>query len=165
MTARHEYRLLLADSLPETTSAALPGQLLRAPTAADAEQLAALMLDAYRGTVDDGGETLDDARGEVRSFFEQGIDPPLLACSWVAQAGDELVAASLAAFWTQRGSPLIAYTMARAAHKRRGLARLLVARSLDNLRAAGYAEVRAVITEGNLPSERLFARLGFARVS
>ncbi|HEU4323684.1 MAG TPA: GNAT family N-acetyltransferase [Roseiflexaceae bacterium] len=164
MTTRREYRLLLAKAQPPGAPAS-PGLLLRTPAPADTEQLSTLMIDAYRGTIDDGGETLDDARGEVRSFFEQGANPPLLACSWVAQAGDELAAASLVAFWTERGCPLIAYAMARAAHKRRGFAGLLVGRCLDSLRAAGYAEVRAVITEGNLPSERLFARLGFARIS
>ncbi|GAB4212638.1 MAG: hypothetical protein OHK0022_48690 [Roseiflexaceae bacterium] len=162
MTPRHEYRLLLTE-VQQPKVAVLPG-LLRNPTPADAEQLAALMLDAYQGTIDYDGETLDDARGEVRSFFEQETTPPLLACSWVAQAGDELVAASLAVFWAQRDCPLIAYVMARAAHKGRGIARGLVGRSLGSLRAAGYTEVRAVITQGNLPSERLFARLGFVRL-
>lgn len=161
MTARHEYRLFLPDvqlfDLP-----ASPGLLLRHPTATDSEGLAVLMLDAYQGTIDSSGETLDDARNEVRSFFEQVVTPPLLDCSWVAQAGAGLAAAALAVFWTRHGCPLIAYVITRAAHKQHGLARLLVAHSLACLCAVGYAEVRAVITEGNLPSERLFARLGFA---
>ncbi|MEJ2736651.1 MAG: GNAT family N-acetyltransferase [Anaerolineae bacterium] len=33
------------------------------------------------------------------------------------------------------------------------------------LREEGHREVRAVITEGSIPSERLFGRMGFHRVS
>jgi hypothetical protein len=47
--------------------ASLPGLRLFAPE--DAERLARLMLDSYRGTVDDGGETLDDARREVTKLI------------------------------------------------------------------------------------------------
>jgi L-amino acid N-acyltransferase YncA len=36
--------------------------------------------------------------------------------------------------------------------------------SLRSLAEAGIDEVGAVITDGNTPSERLFARFGFVRV-
>ena len=38
---------------------------LRPVQAADAPSLAELMIDAYRGTMDDDGETYDDALAEV----------------------------------------------------------------------------------------------------
>lgn len=135
----------------------------RRPTSADAEGLAELMLDAYRGTIDfDGSETLDDARGEVASFFEGDANPPLLGCSWLYADGDVVLAACLVTHWTARGCPLVAYVMTRADHKGQGLAGRLVRMSLTSLRDAGYREVRAAITDGNVPSERIFAGLGFA---
>jgi L-amino acid N-acyltransferase YncA len=44
------------------------------------------------------------------------------------------------------------------------MAERLLRPSLASLAGAGASEVRAVITEGNLASERLFTRLGFTRL-
>ena len=48
--------------------------------------------------------------------------------------------------------------------KGEGFGRAVVLVSLRSLADAGVAEVGAVITDGNTPSERLFAGLGFVRV-
>ena len=61
-------------------------------------------------------------------------------------------------------TPLVAYVVTRASHKRQALGQLVLAQSLASLRQAGYAEARAVITAENLPSEQLFGRLGFTRI-
>lgn len=124
------------------------------------------MLDAYRDMIDaDGSESLDDARHEVRSYLGSEEMPPLLEYSWVYTADGEFAAACLVALWPQRGCRLVAYVITCVAQKRRGLARRVVQQSLVDLSWAGYPEVRAVITEGNTPSEHLFASLGFERLS
>lgn len=82
----------------------------------------------------------------------------------VGDADDRLVSASLVGMWPDRGCPIVSYVMTAADRKKRGLASLLLARSLKTLADAGHPEVRAVITEGNAPSETLFARAGFRRV-
>ena len=51
-----------------------------------------------------------------------------------------------------------------AARKGQGLGAEAVLTSLRRLSRDGVDEVGAVITDGNLASERLFARLGFSRV-
>lgn len=51
-----------------------------------------------------------------------------------------------------------------SAHKGTGLARAVVDDSLARLSADGIDDVGAVITDGNVPSERLFTSLGFIRV-
>lgn len=140
----------------------LPG-VIRQPSYADLEDLATLMIDAYRGTIDYDGETLDDARDEIRSYFTTSATSPLLAHSWVYIDQGAVAAASLAAFWTLREVPLIAYVMTHPAYKQQALGSWLVHRSLCSLHTAGYTEVRAVITAGNVPSEHLFARFGFLR--
>jgi L-amino acid N-acyltransferase YncA len=48
--------------------------------------------------------------------------------------------------------------------KSRGLATELLEQSLASLAETGPTELRAVITEGNLPSEAVFRRAGFRRV-
>jgi GNAT superfamily N-acetyltransferase len=134
---------------------------MRRPAPADRETLAALMIDAYRGTIDDGGETLEDARAEVDSYFAGRSGAPLLDASRLIEVGGAPAAACLVSLW--RDTPLVAYVMTAAAWKGRGLARALLDDSFAALRAAGYTEVRAAITKGNTPSERLLGGAGFAR--
>jgi L-amino acid N-acyltransferase YncA len=163
MIPRYEYLCKLSAVPSVSTSIdALPG-VVRHPVIDDAEKLAALMLDAYRDTIDYDGETLDDARSEINSYLRQQNNPPLLACSWLCAEHEQLLAASLVCYWSERAAPLIAYVMTRAAYKQQALGRRLVQHSLLSLHQAGYAEVWAVITAGNIPSERLFDRLHFIR--
>lgn len=166
MRRRYEYRLTLTSALVGPPPAADGHGNARHPTPDDREALAALLLDAYRGTIDaDGSEGLDEARHEVDSYRGGEEMPPLLDSSWVYDAGGELAAACLVALWPRRGCPLVAYMITRAARKRRGLARRLVQLRLTDLLRAGYPETRAVITEGNEPSKRLYARLGFEHLT
>jgi len=155
---RHEYVLALDAPL---TPPAAPDAVIRQPTLADAETLAELMLDAYLDTIDYEGESLEDARVEVAGYLEGS---PLLECSWLANADHRPVSASLVSFWEARDCPAVSYVMTASAWKGRGLASDLLARSLASLAEAGYREVRAAITEGNVPSETIFTRAGFRRV-
>lgn len=153
---RFEYVL----ELDAVRSSEVP--LGRAVQRSHAEVLAQLMLDAYRGTVDYHDETIDDARAEVGQWLESGGE---LESSYVLlDASGEARSACL----THRGgsqSPLIGYVMTRSRDKRCGLARRLLAASLDALSAAGDREVWAWITDGNVASEQLFLEAGFRRVT
>ena len=164
MSPRHEYRRALdaSDTALALTVELPPG--LRRPSQADTPALAALMLEAYRGTLDSADETEDDARHEVRGYFETPALPALLECSWVQWHAGAAAAACLCAWWERRETPLVAYVMTSPAWKGRGLAAKLLHCSLADLAQAGYGEVRAVITAGNTPSERLFTRLDFVRL-
>jgi len=155
---RHEYLLVLnAGRMPLTASDAS----VRQPTSADADALAQLMLDAYLGTIDYDGEMLEDAREEVVGYFARS---PMPDCSWLNLADGVPVSSSLVSGWADRGCPIVSYVMTAPAWKGQGLASDLLARSLVSLAEAGHREVRAVITEGNVPSETIFARAGFRRV-
>lgn len=128
----------------------------------DAEALASLMHEAYRGTIDDDGETLDDAGEEIRKTFAGEYGEPLDACSFVAAWPDgRLASASLITVW--EGVPLVAFTMTHPEAKGKGLAGALLARSLDTLSRLGYREVSLVVTEGNEPATGLYEWLGFVR--
>lgn len=138
---------------------------LRPPQAAEAPALAQLMVDAYRSTIDYDGETLADAAAEVNAYLagDRG-GPPWLALSRVALVDGLVVGACLVSEWRERRSALIAYLMTRPEWKNRRVGRQLLLAALAALADSGHTDVRAVITEGNLPSERLFLHAGFQRV-
>jgi RimJ/RimL family protein N-acetyltransferase len=154
---RYEYVLALSSIAP----CAVEDASIRQPLPTDAEALAELMLDAYLGTIDDEGETLEDARQEVARYFAGAA---MLDCSWLRLADDLPVSASLVSQWADRGCAIVSYVMTTAAWKGEGFASELLGRSLASLAEAGHGEVRAAITEGNVPSETIFARAGFRRV-
>jgi GNAT superfamily N-acetyltransferase len=163
MKRRHEYFLLLSGFCPPAPRA--DGLRLRAYQAEDLQNLAALMLEAYRGTVDSEGEALEDAIREVEGWLAGSHGGPALPeVSRLAFDDAQLVGACLAAEWPWLQMPGINQVMTHPEWKNRGVGRQLLTEVLQALSAAGYEEVRSVITEGNIPSERLFARLGFRNV-
>jgi RimJ/RimL family protein N-acetyltransferase len=155
--SRHEYRLGLSGREPHAV-AAVPDA--RMPTPADREALARLMLEAYRGTIDDEGESLDEAREEVDAWLASA---PLLDGSRVLGTRDgALISAVLV---SRLGDlPIIAYAMTAPPHTARGLASALLSDVVASLAAQGERAVVAFITEGNLLSERVFTRAGFERL-
>jgi hypothetical protein len=123
------------------------------------------MLESYRGTVDYEGETLPQAVQEVANFFSPlAEDPAVPQCSVLLMSGANAVCACLVKDWRHRACPLIAYIMCHPEWKRRGLATFALAESLRALQLSGFGEVRAVITEGNVASEKLFLGAGFTRL-
>jgi len=84
--------------------------------------------------------------------------------SVVLTNGTILVSACLVMQWNRRVCPLIGYVISHPLWKRRGLGRRVVTESLCRLANDGHHEVRSVISKGNVASETLFLRLGFAKV-
>lgn len=165
MSKRYEYALRLPDFAPSKASLGDDALELRPVQAADAPAIADLMIDAYRGTIDYDGETLEDALSEVHAYLagERG-GQPWLTISCLAIVDDHLVGACLAGEWSERQLPIIAYVLVRAGWKRRGVGRQMLSAVLKALKGKGYPEVRAVITEGNGPSEHLFQQMGFQKI-
>jgi GNAT superfamily N-acetyltransferase len=142
----------------------MPHLLARHPVPEDVAQLAALMLDAYQGTVDaDGSETVEVAEDEVTGWFAGRSGTPLLDHSYVAVEGDRLTSAVLVS--RHDGAALIAYVMTAADRKGRGLATGLVQRSMLSLARVREPSVELWVTAGNAPAERIYERLGFRDVA
>jgi GNAT superfamily N-acetyltransferase len=131
----------------------------------DIEALGELMLNAYRGTLDDEGESLEQACDEVRRFFDRSVGPAEAAACIIGELDGEPVCASLCCAWDGGGhvpaGPLIAYVVTAPAWQGRGLGAAAVSRSLRVLAQARRERIYAVITDGNHPSEATFRRLGF----
>ena len=154
---RHRYVL----DFPVAHSLVADTRNILKPAASDSTNLALLMLNAYQDTIDSDDETFKDALEEVQNFFNSH---PLLDHSAMLAGEDSFIAACLVSYLEKHGEPLIAYIMTRRESKREGLARVLLGMVLSSLESSGYKRVRAVITEGNVASERLFVSYGFKRV-
>ncbi|MCC6969642.1 MAG: GNAT family N-acetyltransferase [Phycisphaerales bacterium] len=134
----------------------------RRVTRADAEALAHLMLGAYRGTIDDGGETLDDARGEVVKTLTGGYGAFDFEASEVIEREGVVVAGTIVTHYERL--PMIAFSLTRPEWRRQGLARGGLLRVMHRLARARHARVQLAVTCGNTPAERLYESLGFTDV-
>ena len=160
---RFEYVFELKNFKPVVAPDSSMEMAWRNPSSTDKQILAELMLDSYRGTIDYDDETIEDAVNEVGSYYARLSDPTWLEASWLGLMDNELTCACLVDFWKERRTPLIAYVMTASRWKGKHLATAVVSRTLQSLANKNFPEVRAVITEGNLPSEKVFTRLGFER--
>lgn len=134
--------------------------LLREVEDGDDAELGMLMEQAYAGTIDDDLGDNSDGLIEIQEWRREGGVPE---CSTVAVRDDHCVAACLVTR-APSGNWWIGYVYTDPAVKSRGIATFITARSLDLVRAAGALEVRAGVTDGNEPSERLLRRIGFVRI-
>ncbi len=132
----------------------------RPPTSADAAALAQLMLAAYRGSIDDEGETLADAVAVLGQLFDGEFGAMMWSCSEVVEHAGALVAATLVTLYA--GSPFVAFSMTAPASQRQGLARAGLQRAMARLADGDEPLLRLVVTAGN-PAERLYESLGFQR--
>lgn len=155
MTAYPRFRMRIA--LEER--AVSPEPRRRPVERSDAAALGELMLAAYRGTVDDEGETLEDAVGEVEQVLAGSYGPFASDASFVVEGHDGLVGASLVAISEPR--PLLLYLVVRPDAKRRGIGTALLLQSGNALLAAGHAELDLFVTEANEPAVALYRKLGF----
>jgi hypothetical protein len=161
---RFEYALELKNFGYPVALDPLAEATWRNPSAADKQILAHLMLASYRGSIDDDGETIEDALKEVESYYSGLLNQSWLQYSWLLFFANELACACLVDFWRERNVPLIAYIMTAPRWKGKHLATTALLCSLQKLADKNHTEVRAVITEGNVPSEKIFTRIGFKRL-
>jgi ribosomal protein S18 acetylase RimI-like enzyme len=125
----------------------------------DAPALGTLMLAAYRGTVDDEGESEADAIAEVKRTLAGEYGPLLPDCSFVVDDRGRIVGASMVTLF--QSDPFLTFLVVHPDMKRRGIGTSLFTASGNALLAAGYSEVDLFVTEGNVPAVNLYRKLGF----
>jgi GNAT superfamily N-acetyltransferase len=135
----------------------LPGE--RLPTSADAQPLAALMLEAYRGTVDDHGQDLSYTFREMRRMFANQYGPFLPHCSRVVEREARIVCATLLTRW--QGRPFLLYTMTAPDCKRQGLARASLVNAMNAVLDHEGTALGLIVTPGNTGARALYESLGF----
>jgi GNAT superfamily N-acetyltransferase len=140
------------------------GLACRAAAQSDQKALAELMLDAYRGTVDYDGESLDDALSEIRHTLSGSYGRFLSECSFVFDGEAGLSSACLVTLLNEGKpdeTPLLAFAMTRKLDQRRGLSSALILRSVAVLSGLGYSRLSLAVTADNTPARRLYEKLGF----
>jgi GNAT superfamily N-acetyltransferase len=152
------------DALAELTSAPAIRNLAGARPVRpdDAPALAALMLDSYRGTVDDGGEGPDEALAEVGKLLSGGYGMFNFNCSELVERDGRVIAATLVTEY--ESEPLIAFSMTHPDWQRRGLARAGLVRAMRALKDECRIHVNLAVTDTNTPARRLYESLGFVVV-
>ncbi len=113
-------------------------------------------MDAYLGTIDYEGETPEQAVEEVGGYLDTEA---YLEVSRVAVYDGVIQSAVMMS--RIAGVPLVGFVMTRAAAKGQGLGSALLDVATAAVWATGAEEMRAFITEGNLPSEAIFVKAGY----
>lgn len=133
----------------------------------DAAALAQLMFSAYHGTIDDAGETIEDAQSEVAKLFA-GVFGQLDPCSLVFAHGTAFASATIItrdALGPRGGAPthdpFLAFSMTAPNDKRQGLARAGLTRVMRALAMRGEQKLHLVVTRANQPAVALYTSLGF----
>jgi pimeloyl-ACP methyl ester carboxylesterase/L-amino acid N-acyltransferase YncA len=153
---RLKMKLLLQDQHAQRLESPWP---CRPITPTDIPALAQLVLDAYKGTIDDEGETLDEALQAIQDTFAGASGRLLNACSFVIEERGQALACTIVTVWHEQ--PLLAYVMTHPAAQNRGMGRFLIQKSIESLLAQGYGELSLFVTKGNLPAQHLYDALGF----
>ena len=130
----------------------------------DADDLAILLHAAFRGTIDDEGETHADARKEIDKTFAGEYGLWLPECSFVLEQGEFLASACLISWYEPSAAPFVVFTMTRPEYKGQGMARYLLKRSINALIAQEYSHLELLVTDGNKPAQALYASLGFQKI-
>ena len=126
------------------------------------EEMAPLMLAAYRGTPDDEGETLEDTVDMLAGAMRGAFGPWLPDASFVAHDGGKPVGAVFTAM--DGAEPFIAFVFTLPEASGRGVAARLVIRACQALAARGHGHVSMWVNPANERAVRLYRHLGFVDV-
>ena len=133
--------------------------VLRNSTPEDDPALVNLLDAAYTGTIDFDPDA--DHADELRTW--RGTDGGDDRTSSVAEADGRIVGACL--IGRDLGAPFLYEIVVEEPHRRGGLARALLRRSVNALVDQGEESVAGWVTEGNVASERLLGSQGFVPVT
>lgn len=152
-------RLSMKIKLPLQSS--ISNSNIRLVSESDGEILGHVMLEAYRGTIDSEGETLEDAISEAKGTLNGKYGKFLWNASLIAEV-DSVPAAAILFTWSEKDNmPLLAFSMTHAHFKGKGLASELIKAGLAKLFEEGHSECCLVVTEGNEPALSIYKKLGF----
>lgn len=144
---------------PPVTLTLPGGATISAIQDAELPEIARIMVDGYRGSIDFEDETDDDALEELRDAVA-GSHGETIRDAWLVARTAEGEAAAAMATIRWRGMPFISYVFTSAAEKRRGYAGSLIQQAASALQATGETELALFVTVGN-PARSLYERIGF----
>lgn len=129
------------------------------------EELAPLMLAAYRGTPDDEGETLQDTVEVLRSAMDGGFGTWIPEASFVGTDGNGHQLGAVLTAREEDGTPFVAFVFTHPDHAGHGVASALLDHVSTTLAAVGQSELRLWVSTANERALRLYRHLGFVEVA
>ena len=133
------------------------------PEATDVEDIAAFLMAAYEGHVEQQFGmhvgTPEEWREYVTSIWKGESGKYLPLASWLTRDEAGVAAVSLAAEWM--GAPLLSEIGVRQDRRGQGLARVLLTATANSLADLGYDRLGLYVTLGNDPAMRLYEDFGF----
>jgi len=127
----------------------------------DITKVAATMLEAYEGTVDQQEETLQEAILEVEKILNDGYGPFIAEASYWIEINDEAAAVICINLWNEK--PLITEIYSGKKFLYQGMASTLIRASVATLHRMGYDELVLNVTVENSNALHLFEKLGFVK--
>jgi GNAT superfamily N-acetyltransferase len=128
----------------------------------DVSALGLLFLAAFQGTIDEAGQDQAEYASKALAILGGRYGEWIPEASWTAERRDGLLSACLVCDYKPYGCPVIAVIATAPASKRSGTAGRLLDAAMAALAALGHFECCAMVTRGNLASERLFESRGFS---
>ncbi|WP_075619609.1 GNAT family N-acetyltransferase [Paenisporosarcina indica] len=128
----------------------------------DITKVATTMLDAYKGTVDQQENTVEEAIREVEKIVNNGYGPFISEASYWIELNNEAAAVVCINLWN--GRPLITEIYTGKNYHRQGLARTLILASMNTLFYKGYDEIDLNVTLENTKALHLYDSLGFTNL-
>ncbi|HEY9676930.1 MAG TPA: GNAT family N-acetyltransferase [Drouetiella sp.] len=127
----------------------------------DGERLGSLMYEAYQGTVDDEGASLQEAIEEAKGTLSGKYGKVLYDASFTVETESNELASVCVITDYEKLQPLLAFSLTKPTHQKQGLARCLIEKSLLALNAANVPVLHLVVTQTNHNAIRLYKTLGF----
>jgi GNAT superfamily N-acetyltransferase len=125
----------------------------------DGPALGRLAFVAYRGSVDDHGDTEAQYVEDLTATLAGRYGRLLVPASTVVEDGDLGLSAGVIFTWWD-ALPLLAFCLTDPRRQGRGLATGLITQAARDLAAEGHDRMHLVVTDGN-PARALYERLGF----
>ena len=125
----------------------------------DINELGSVMLDAYKDTIDDEGETLEDAQNEIKSVLEGKYGEFISKVSFLIELDNKITSAIFINLF--EGKPLITYVFTSKKNSGKGMAKHLIQKSTNSLSELGFEELYLYVSKGNMNAIRLYERIGF----
>ncbi|MBY0360243.1 MAG: GNAT family N-acetyltransferase [Candidatus Obscuribacterales bacterium] len=160
MTAKLK-RLILVRQTGINLSPTRTDFVFRNLTSEDTSLLGPLMFEAYKGTIDDEGQTLEESLVEAGDTLKGKYGKIIWPASFIAMDKEIAAAATVVTDYVKTG-PLLAFVLTSPSYQKRGLGTKLIELTLNGLAKAGIKQLRLVVTELNENALRLYIKLGFA---
>jgi len=127
----------------------------------DAADLGNLLFHAYRGTVDDEGETVEDAIGEAQKTIDSYYGKVVWPASYVIERNAAFISAIIVTNWPREEDFLLAFSVTRPPFRNRGYATELIRLAQRELYKLGAREMALFVNELNDKAISIYRKTGF----